>query len=263
MHERLSLLLRSALYGMRGGFLVRPFVIALILGMAGAILSFAEEHVPALNAWIPEVLFPANQDPQVAQTILAGIASSIMTVVSIVFAILLMTLSLASTQFSPRILVSFVRDRRTQWTLGICPASALASPPMATRGWRPELTRVMPTRTIHAVSRPAAKSRLPLFAGSGVPASFNLGVDRRSEPSFSSARNARRKPSGRGSVRTSENRDCSPRPICVSALPAFDGRRNSRLPCRRFASSTMSPLLNTSSQHVVRIRADVANTAPS
>src|SRR5271167_2121815 len=42
-----------------------------------------------------------------------------MTVVSIVFAILLMTLTLASTQFSPRILVSFIRDRVTQWTLGI------------------------------------------------------------------------------------------------------------------------------------------------
>ena len=42
-----------------------------------------------------------------------------MTVVSIVFAILLMTLTLASMQFSPRILISFVRDRGTQWTLGI------------------------------------------------------------------------------------------------------------------------------------------------
>jgi uncharacterized membrane protein len=42
-----------------------------------------------------------------------------MTVVSIVFAILLMTLTLASTQFSPRILVSFVRDRSTQSTLGV------------------------------------------------------------------------------------------------------------------------------------------------
>src|ERR1700749_4519061 len=42
-----------------------------------------------------------------------------MTVVSIVFAILLMNLTLASTQFSPRILVSFVRDRATQWTLGV------------------------------------------------------------------------------------------------------------------------------------------------
>ena len=43
-----------------------------------------------------------------------------MTVVSIVFAILLMTLRrLASMQFSPRILVSFVKDRVTQWMLGI------------------------------------------------------------------------------------------------------------------------------------------------
>ena len=42
-----------------------------------------------------------------------------MTVVSIVFAILLMTLTLASTQFSPRILIGFARDRTTQWTLGL------------------------------------------------------------------------------------------------------------------------------------------------
>jgi uncharacterized membrane protein len=30
-----------------------------------------------------------------------------------------MTLTLASTQFSPRILINFVRDRVTQWALGI------------------------------------------------------------------------------------------------------------------------------------------------
>ena len=119
MRERLRLLLRSALYALRGGFLIRPFLIALAFGAAGAILSFAEEDTPGLDAWVPEVLFPAHQDPQVALSILASIATSIMTVVSIVFAILLMTLTLASTQFSPRILVSFVRDRATQWTLGI------------------------------------------------------------------------------------------------------------------------------------------------
>jgi len=36
-----------------------------------------------------------------------------------VFAIVLMTLTLTSVQFSPRIIVSFARDRVTQWTLGI------------------------------------------------------------------------------------------------------------------------------------------------
>ena len=63
MRERLSLLLRSALYGLRGGFLVRPLIIALILGMAGAILSFAEEYVSALNAWIPNSVSSASRSP--------------------------------------------------------------------------------------------------------------------------------------------------------------------------------------------------------
>jgi uncharacterized membrane protein len=107
------------MYNLRGGFLVRPLSIALGLGCAGALLSWLEESVPVLSAWTPPVLFPSRADPQVAQIILGGIATSIMTVVSIVFAILLMTLTLASMQFSPRIIVSFVQDRVTQWTLGI------------------------------------------------------------------------------------------------------------------------------------------------
>jgi len=107
------------MYNLRGGFLIRPLTIALSLGCAGAFLSWLEEEFPAASAWVPTVLFPSHSDPQVAQVILAGIAASIMTVVSIVFAILLMTLTLASMQFSPRIIVSFSRDRVTQWTLGI------------------------------------------------------------------------------------------------------------------------------------------------
>ena len=114
-----STFLRHIIYALRGGFLVRPMVIAVVLGLAGTILSSLEESYPVLAAWVPSVLFPSRADPQIAQVILAGVAASIMTVVSIVFAILLMTLTLASMQFSPRILVSFVRDRTTQWTLGL------------------------------------------------------------------------------------------------------------------------------------------------
>ena len=107
------------MYALRGGFLIRPLVIAVILGIAGAVFSSLEEARPEIGAWIPSVLFPSRQDPGVAQVILSSIATSIMTVVSIVFAILLMTLTLASTQFSPRILIGFARDRTTQWTLGL------------------------------------------------------------------------------------------------------------------------------------------------
>ncbi len=118
-HRSIPVLFRSGLYALRGGFLLRPFVIAVALGTAGAVLSSVEESFPALSAWVPTVLFPSRADPQIAQAILSDIATSIMTVVSIVFAILLMTLTLASTQFSPRILIGFVRDRVTQWTLGV------------------------------------------------------------------------------------------------------------------------------------------------
>jgi uncharacterized membrane protein len=119
MFDRLPSLFRSALYALRGGFLIRPLAIALMLGAVGALLSSFEESFSEVSSWVPKVLFPSQRDPGVAQIILSSIATSIMTVVSIVFAILLMTLTLASTQFSPRILISFVRDRTTQWTLGV------------------------------------------------------------------------------------------------------------------------------------------------
>ncbi|MGA8767596.1 MAG: DUF2254 domain-containing protein [Candidatus Acidiferrales bacterium] len=119
MIERLRFLFRHIVYNLRGGFLVRPVTIALALGCAGAVLSWMEESEPSIGDWVPRVLFFSHSDPGVAQVILSDIATSTMTVVSIVFAILLMTLTLASMQFSPRIIVSFARDRVTQWTLGI------------------------------------------------------------------------------------------------------------------------------------------------
>jgi uncharacterized membrane protein len=119
MDRSLPALLRQAMYNLRGGFLIRPLTITLALGFAGAFLSWLEETAPVISGIVPRALFPSHSDPQVAQVILGDIAASIMTVVSIVFAILLMTLTLASMQFSPRIIVSFVQDRVTQWTLGI------------------------------------------------------------------------------------------------------------------------------------------------
>ena len=119
MIERLRFLFRHIVYNLRGGFLIRPVTIALVLACGGAVLSWIEESEPSIGDWVPRVLFFSHSDPAVAQVILSDIATSTMTVVSIVFAILLMTLTLASMQFSPRIIVSFARDRVTQWTLGI------------------------------------------------------------------------------------------------------------------------------------------------
>jgi uncharacterized membrane protein len=53
-----------------------------------------------------------------ARQILAALAAAIITVVGVVFSIILVTLTLASTQFGPRMLRNFIRDRGTQLTLG-------------------------------------------------------------------------------------------------------------------------------------------------
>src|SRR6202522_122926 len=53
-----------------------------------------------------------------AREILTAIAAAIITVVGVVFSIILVTLTLASTQFGPRMLRNFIRDPGTQITLG-------------------------------------------------------------------------------------------------------------------------------------------------
>jgi uncharacterized membrane protein len=118
-NKRLNFYIRHLNYNLRGGFLIRPLMIALVFGLLGAFLSAGEEVHPNLSTWVPTFLFPSNGDPQTAQVILSSIATSVMTVVAIVFSILLMTLTLASMQFSPRIIITFVNDRITQHTLGI------------------------------------------------------------------------------------------------------------------------------------------------
>jgi len=65
-----------------------------------------------LPSW---VIFGAA-DP--ARQILATLAAAVITVIGIVFSITIVTLTLASTQFGPRMLRNFIRDRGTQFTLG-------------------------------------------------------------------------------------------------------------------------------------------------
>jgi uncharacterized membrane protein len=54
----------------------------------------------------------------VARTVLTAIAAAVITVIGVVFSIVLVALTLTSTQFGPRMLRTFIRDRGTQVTLG-------------------------------------------------------------------------------------------------------------------------------------------------
>ena len=72
-------------------------------------------------AYHGEITLPSwvnNGSADAARQILIGIAAAVITVVGLVFSITIVALTLASTQFGPRILRNFVRDRGTQLTLG-------------------------------------------------------------------------------------------------------------------------------------------------
>jgi uncharacterized membrane protein len=66
----------------------------------------------SLPSWV------ISGSPDAARQILSSLAGAIITVVGVVFSIMIVTLTLASTQFGPRMLRTFIRDRGTQLTLG-------------------------------------------------------------------------------------------------------------------------------------------------
>jgi uncharacterized membrane protein len=77
----------------------------------------------ALDRAAYEGVFPVpgwaiSGGPDVARTVLTAIAAAVITVVGVVFSIVIVALTLTSTQFGPRMLRNFIRDRGTQLTLG-------------------------------------------------------------------------------------------------------------------------------------------------
>ncbi len=104
---------------LRGGFVLRPAAITLALAFLALGLCWMEERVTAAKAWSDflDRLFPP--EPEAAHIVLGTIAGSMITVVSVVYSILLVVLTFASAQFSPRVLVAFVEDRVSQTTLGV------------------------------------------------------------------------------------------------------------------------------------------------
>lgn len=110
MPPTLEFRVRQLRYDLGSGLLFRPGMIILALATLAVVLSVTARGA---TAW----LFPG--EPSAAQMVLGTIASSMMTVVSVVYSILLVALSLVSMQFSTRILRRFVRDAVSQTTLGL------------------------------------------------------------------------------------------------------------------------------------------------
>ena len=89
--------------------------------LAGAAALFVVTYRLDRAAYRGSITFPAwvnNGSADAARQILTALAAAVITVVGLVFSILIVALTLASTQFGPRMLRNFIRDRGVQITLG-------------------------------------------------------------------------------------------------------------------------------------------------
>jgi uncharacterized membrane protein len=104
---RLREYLRSSLWFIPSAFVLSAVVLWLVVG---AIDRAVEGN---------DLLLAYGGGPDGAQEVLSAIATSMIAFTGVVFSITIVVLQLASGQFSPRVLRTFLRDRATQSSLGI------------------------------------------------------------------------------------------------------------------------------------------------
>lgn len=101
--------LAAILEGIRQSLWVVPSL-AIVVALVGAeIAVWLSAHVTLV--WIP---FVFSGGPDAAQALLQAIAGSVITVAGVTFSITIIALQLTSSQFSPRVLRNFIRDRASQ-----------------------------------------------------------------------------------------------------------------------------------------------------
>ena len=94
--------------------------VPMILVLAGVILGFVFTGIDySMRIHLDTFSYLFSIQPSGAKDLLAVIASSTITIAATAFSITIVALTLASTQFSPRILRNFMRDTGNQIVLGI------------------------------------------------------------------------------------------------------------------------------------------------
>lgn len=107
---------------MRETFKTQLWPIPAMAVVATLLLGFGFPHLDsqidgALASWVNGVLFGGDADA--ARVLLSAIATSLITVTSLTFSLTVVTLQLASSQFSPRLLRTFTSDQFVQATLAL------------------------------------------------------------------------------------------------------------------------------------------------
>jgi len=99
---------------LRGALWALPSLAVVLALIAGSSLSYVQLEP---GSSLDQFLFQGTADD--ARTLLIAIASTMATVIALVLGLTVVALQLASTQFSPRLLRSFLRDRINQVVLSV------------------------------------------------------------------------------------------------------------------------------------------------
>jgi uncharacterized membrane protein len=95
-------------------WLVPSFCVLVAIG-----LSYAAHHVDSRLSQDEDAWYLFRGGPEGARSVLNSVGSSMMTFAGLVFSVTILVLQQASNQFSPRVLRTFLRDRKSQLALGI------------------------------------------------------------------------------------------------------------------------------------------------
>lgn len=107
---------RSLVESLRGSYWFWPMVMALMAGVGAVVMVRVDHAVPA--SVIRSFPWSGAAEPEGARAVLSVVAGSMITVTGVVFSIVVVALALASSQFGPRLLRNFLRDRTNQMAFG-------------------------------------------------------------------------------------------------------------------------------------------------
>lgn len=104
-------------YWIRHSYWFFPAIMVLGSIVLHYITIFLDDMMVA-KGWAELYSWMYPNKPQGARAVLSTIAGSMITVAGVVFSITMVALTLASTQFGPRLLINFIRDKGNQFVLG-------------------------------------------------------------------------------------------------------------------------------------------------
>ena len=117
--------LRSLIDTLRESYWFLPTIMTIGAALLAQLLVAIDQG--ELNSIIRGLHWIPDTEPDATRNLLSTIASSTITVSGVTFSILIVALQLASTQFGPRLLRTFLRNRTNQTVLGMFVATYLYS----------------------------------------------------------------------------------------------------------------------------------------